>query len=255
MSAYPAPLLHYPLYQLQDPLVEDAELVSASYHSRALPPHSRPHLHVSTAYGSTCQPEDEYLVRDFFTPSSSSGSPSDQTFLSLPSAEEPSTPNQRSSLAVSSRRDMRRRGSEPSTSCEGIVVRGSIPHPYARLESKKQGAGKRRKMWNHALEKMLFTPQEISTMGAPHRRTIYTASLEAHVDLLHEQFMNLPDFPVRPEQLEPYIGLNSKTAKSMVSGLHHDVTELKLKIREVERANRNLEERLTSFASGYKSCL
>ncbi|KAH9847361.1 hypothetical protein C2E23DRAFT_742065 [Lenzites betulinus] len=170
---------------------------------------------------------------------------------------------------------MRRRGSEPSASCEGITARGSIPHPYARLESKKQGAGKRRKMWNHALEKMLFTPQEISTMGAPHRRTIYTASLEAHVDLLHEQFMSLPDFPVRPEQLEPYIGLNSKTAKSMVSGLHHDATELKLKIREVERAvsaismtafvhalisrpssqNRNLEERLTGFPAGYKACL
>ncbi|KAI0330541.1 hypothetical protein GY45DRAFT_1250581 [Cubamyces sp. BRFM 1775] len=119
---------------------------------------------------------------------------------------------------------------------EGLVVRGTIAHPYARLYSKKQGAGKRRKMWNHALEKMLFTPQEISTMGAPHRRTIYTASLEAHVDRLHEQLLSISLFPVPFEKLEPYRGLNSKTAKSMVSGLHHDAAELKLRILELERA-------------------
>lgn len=50
-------------------------------------------------------------------------------------------------------------------------------------------------------------------MGAPHRRTIYTASLEAHVDRLHEQLLGLSLFPVPFEKLEPYRGLNSKTAK------------------------------------------
>lgn len=50
-------------------------------------------------------------------------------------------------------------------------------------------------------------------MGAPQRRTIYTASLEAHVDRLHKQLEECQLFPVMPQQLEPYRGLNSKTAK------------------------------------------
>ena len=33
-------------------------------------------------------------------------------------------------------------------------------HPYARIYTRKEGA-KRRKMWNHAFEKSLFTPQEM----------------------------------------------------------------------------------------------
>lgn len=114
---------------------------------------------------------------------------------------------------------------------DSLVVRGSFPHPYARLYIKKQVAGKRRKMWNHALEKLVFTPQEMyaasprpqtrltsalshrATMGAPHRRTIYTASLEAHIDRLHEQLLGYSLAPVPFEQLEPYRGLNAKTAK------------------------------------------
>ncbi|KAG6850496.1 hypothetical protein H0H93_012497 [Arthromyces matolae] len=61
-----------------------------------------------------------------------------------------------------------------------------VAHPYARLYAKKDEV-KRRKIWNHALEKSLFTPFEISTIGAPQRRTIYIASLEAHIDKLHDQ--------------------------------------------------------------------
>ncbi len=56
-------------------------------------------------------------------------------------------------------------------------------------------------------------------MGAPHRRTIYTASLEAHVDRLHEQLLGLSLFPVPFEKLEPYRGLNSKTAKVRIAVL------------------------------------
>ena len=52
-----------------------------------------------------------------------------------------------------------------------------------------------------------------STMGAPHRRTIYTASLEAHVDRLHDQLASYAWAPVPPQKLEQYRGLNAKTAK------------------------------------------
>jgi hypothetical protein len=38
--------------------------------------------------------------------------------------------------------------------------RVNIAHPYARLYAKKEGT-KRRKIWNHALEKSLFSPHEL----------------------------------------------------------------------------------------------
>lgn len=50
-------------------------------------------------------------------------------------------------------------------------------------------------------------------MGAPHRRTIYIASLEAHIDRLHNQLLSIGLYPIPFERLEPYRGLNSKTAK------------------------------------------
>ena len=74
-------------------------------------------------------------------------------------------------------------------------------------------AAKRRKMWVHTLEKNVFTADEISSLTAPARRTIYTASLEAHIDKLHNDLSRAGLFPASPEQLEPYHGLNSKTAK------------------------------------------
>ena len=90
-------------------------------------------------------------------------------------------------------------------------------------------------------------------MGAPHRRTIYTASLEAHIDRLHTQLLNYALFPVPFEKLECFRGLNTKTAKvsgvsiaqngcsyhgpqSMVAGLHRDMAELRMKRLELERA-------------------
>ncbi|PCH33807.1 hypothetical protein WOLCODRAFT_63237 [Wolfiporia cocos MD-104 SS10] len=110
-----------------------------------------------------------------------------------------------------------------------------MAHPYARLYTRQEGT-KRRKMWNHALEKQLFTAKEISTMRAPHRRTIYTACLEAHIDQLHAQLLEYGLFPVTFDRLERYRGLNIKTAKSMVAGLHRDASELRLKRRELQRA-------------------
>lgn len=96
-----------------------------------------------------------------------------------------------------------------------------------------------------------------STMGAPHRRTIYMASLEAHIDRLHNHLLSFGLYPVPFSRLEPYRGLNSKTAKvrqlrrmfitifphelviqSMVSGLQHDATQSKLKLLELDRAVR-----------------
>ncbi|KAG6381230.1 hypothetical protein JVT61DRAFT_5634 [Boletus reticuloceps] len=99
----------------------------------------------------------------------------------------------------------------------------TIAHPYARLYAKKDGS-KRRKIWNHVLEKQLFSPQELSTMGAPHRPSVSIRSLS--------------------KRLDPYRGLNSKTAKSMVAGLQHDATHVKLKLLELERSNTNLRKLL-----------
>ena len=56
-----------------------------------------------------------------------------------------------------------------------------------------------------------------STMGAPHRRTIYIASLEAHIDRLHAQLLSMGLYPIPFDKLEPYRGLNSKTAKVRTS--------------------------------------
>jgi len=120
-----------------------------------------------------------------------------------------------------------------------------IAHPYARLFAKKEEV-KRRKIWNHALEKSLFSPYELSTLGAPHRRTIYISSLEAHIDRLHAQLLTIGFWPVAFEELEPFRGLNSKTAKSMVAGLQHDASIAKLKLLELERANDSLQSAVTT---------
>ena len=90
-------------------------------------------------------------------------------------------------------------------------------------------------------------------MGAPHRRTIYIATLEAHIDRLHSQLLAIGLYPVPFERLEPFKGLNCKTAKvmfflrgyfitfticlqSMVAGLQHDSSHIKMKLLELERA-------------------
>ncbi|KAJ3976990.1 hypothetical protein EV361DRAFT_1030015 [Lentinula raphanica] len=133
--------------------------------------------------------------------------------------------------------------SSSSSSSTSASSRSSVGHPYARLYAKKE-EGKRRKIWNHALEKSLFNPFELSSLGAPHRRTIYMASLEAHVDQLHAQLLSLGYWPVSFESLEPFKGLNSKTAKSMVAGLQYDSSQTKLRLLELQRANESLERTL-----------
>lgn len=56
-----------------------------------------------------------------------------------------------------------------------------------------------------------------ATMGAPHRRTIYQASLEAHIDQLHNQLLSFELYPVPFEKLTKFSGLNVKTAKVKLS--------------------------------------
>ena len=46
---------------------------------------------------------------------------------------------------------------QPTTTCRPSL---QISHPYARLFAKKDEV-KRRKIWNHALEKSIFTPYEL----------------------------------------------------------------------------------------------
>lgn len=127
-----------------------------------------------------------------------------------------------------------RAGTTPSPS-----ARFHVAHPYARLVAKKDD--KRRKIWNHALEKSVFTPFEISTLGAQQRRGAYIGSLEAHIDMLHAQLLEIGFYPVPFNDLDPFKGLNSKTAKSMVAGLQHDASLSKLKLLELERSNHDLE--------------
>ncbi|THV04880.1 hypothetical protein K435DRAFT_850425 [Dendrothele bispora CBS 962.96] len=134
-------------------------------------------------------------------------------------------------------------GSASRRASIGSAARENVLHPYARLYAKKDDA-KRRKVWNHALEKSIFTTLELSTVGAPQRRTIYIASLENHVDQLHSQLLNLGFWPVSFDRLEPFKGLNSRTAKSMVATLQHEVSQTKLKLLELQRANDSLERQL-----------
>ncbi|KIK71068.1 hypothetical protein GYMLUDRAFT_145447, partial [Collybiopsis luxurians FD-317 M1] len=116
--------------------------------------------------------------------------------------------------------------------------RVSIAHPYARLyaQNEETKSKPRRKIWNHALEKNLFDPYELAALGAPHRRTIYLASLEAHVERLHVELLRLGFWPVSFEQVDSFKGLNSKTAKSMIAGLQYDYSNLELKLMELQRA-------------------
>ncbi|KAL1708730.1 hypothetical protein EV121DRAFT_276939 [Schizophyllum commune] len=110
----------------------------------------------------------------------------------------------------------------------------ALVHPYARLAAKQERSS--RKIWNHALEKHLFSTYELGTLGAPHRRTIYIASLEAHVERLHAQLLSIGFWPVAFEELDVFRGLNGKVAKSMIAGLQHDAVMEKMKVMELERA-------------------
>lgn len=73
--------------------------------------------------------------------------------------------------------------SPDSTTLEELCSYDST-HPYPVIEARK-----RRKAWNHVLEKAIFTSDEICDESAPQRRKVYVSSLEAHVDALHDQLL------------------------------------------------------------------
>ncbi|KAI0722576.1 hypothetical protein C8Q76DRAFT_616005 [Earliella scabrosa] len=112
------------------------------------------------------------------------------------------------------------------------------PHtdPYHRLQSRRAEAARRRKLWNHKLERRIFSTQEITAIPAPQRRAIYTPALEAHVDRLHDQLLSHALFPVPADALQAYHGLNSTLARSMIAGLQYDISKTRLEILELERA-------------------
>lgn len=49
----------------------------------------------------------------------------------------------------------------PESTVKSNAHRVTINHPYSRLYAKKETTGKRRRIWNHALEKSLFNPYEL----------------------------------------------------------------------------------------------
>ncbi|KAI0713810.1 hypothetical protein C8Q76DRAFT_590384, partial [Earliella scabrosa] len=107
--------------------------------------------------------------------------------------------------------------------------------PYVRVNSRRGDTERRRKMWNHALEKRIFTSDELLNMTAPARRTIYKASVEAHIDQLHEQLQQSGISPVCLNTLEAYQGLNSKLARSMIAGLQHDIANVRFEILQLDQ--------------------
>ncbi|PBK74245.1 hypothetical protein ARMSODRAFT_951859 [Armillaria solidipes] len=123
--------------------------------------------------------------------------------------------------------------SPDSTTSEEPCPHDSI-HPYPVIEARK-----RRKAWNHVLEKAIFTCDEISNESAPQRRKVYVSSLEAHIDALHDQLLRVGLWPVPAKELERYKGLNSKTAKSMVAKLHYNVALTQIKISQYEKMNQH----------------
>lgn len=50
-------------------------------------------------------------------------------------------------------------------------------------------------------------------MGSQERRPIYTATLESHIDRLHDQLLEYSLTPASREELKPYYGLNAMLAK------------------------------------------
>ncbi|KAI0931957.1 hypothetical protein AcW2_000721 [Taiwanofungus camphoratus] len=263
----PAPsAINLPPHAMSTDLVPPADLAlqypASDASSSSSPPPESPHhptphpaLRVFTCDYTASPSDSDSLARDIFAPSPAS-SASTPVYLS-PSYPFPAFPDRPSSSASAGALPdpgyqfpppaprPKAKSSPAAPASASAAARAGLAHPYARLYTKKDGK-KRRKMWNHALEKAIFTPHEISTMSAPHRRTIYTASLEAHIDRLHAQLLGYALFPVPFEKLECFHGLNSKTAKSMVSGLYHDASELRMKILELERSSQGIRNMLSA---------
>jgi hypothetical protein len=110
---------------------------STSYDNESLVPYRYSKQQAPHSYDFPQQIDESPLM----TESRLSGSPVSRTFTDQP----PDT----SSVERPTRHNSHRSAS-----------RITIAHPYARLYAKKD-ASKRRKIWNHVLEKQLFSPQEL----------------------------------------------------------------------------------------------
>ena len=64
-------------------------------------------------------------------------------------------------LIVSPKHHGRTRREELLLHADNLVVKDFVPHPYARLYNKKHKTGRCRKVWSHALEKFVFTHEEM----------------------------------------------------------------------------------------------
>ncbi|KAJ7038128.1 hypothetical protein C8F04DRAFT_1256156 [Mycena alexandri] len=129
---------------------------------------------------------------------------------------------------------------------------GRYYHPYSHPNAKAQPQRPKpptkypRRLWNHALEKPLFSGLELTTLGVPQRRPIYVASLEAHIDRMHTQLLSLGSeyYPVPLPELDSFIGLNSKTCKGMIAGLQNDLAFARDRLLDLQQVNEELESRL-----------
>ncbi|KAH8120428.1 hypothetical protein DFH11DRAFT_1559995 [Phellopilus nigrolimitatus] len=202
-------------------------------------PLENPHSHISTPISAVISPENSTLYSNC-SAADSMASFSSNTSGELDSPDSgfagqgnfnPDMFSPTSPTAFQSRPDGGEQQQSPAAATDEIA-----PATCDNSEPKKRGS---RRIWTHALEKFLFTPHEIATLGTPHRRTIYLASLEAHIDRLHSQLLGLGLYPIPVEELQPYKGLNCKTAKGMVSGLQHDFAEVRAQMLEIDRAENN----------------
>lgn len=167
--------------------------------------------------------------------------------LSEPEAQSPMTVDESADLSTPSSDEFK---SRPKSS--GVIRQKrnidsikSGTYPYTRPEAKKDVDGvKRRKVWDHILERRLFTPEELNKMKAQDRRKVYVSSLEAHVDTLHAQLLERKLYPVSFERLERIHGVRSKTVVSMIGGIGHDVQKIKIRLEELQRDNNNRRLRL-----------
>ncbi|KAI0722466.1 hypothetical protein C8Q76DRAFT_615938 [Earliella scabrosa] len=115
----------------------------------------------------------------------------------------------------------------------------STTDPYQRLQTRRAEAAQRRNLWNHRLERRIFSAEEIARISAPHRRATYMTALEAHIDNLHFQLQEtLSMYPASEDALQTYHGMSSRLARSMIAGLQHDISKTRLEILELERAVR-----------------
>ncbi|KZS93094.1 hypothetical protein SISNIDRAFT_466442 [Sistotremastrum niveocremeum HHB9708] len=96
-------------------------------------------------------------------------------------------------------------------------------------------SGRTRKPWHHALEREIFTEEEIQNISVNHRRTIYLSSLEKRVEGMHKQLSAAHKYPVPSSKLEPWCTLKTKASRMVTAGIQRDLTNMRTEYLELER--------------------